>query len=380
MRHIMNTLYRSLPLLILLYTLPLTALAADCRLQLSPDTLNYGTLDRSRLEPGSNSLALANKTAQLSFTCSEDVDLSLFYNANALDNERFALLSAGHYLLRVSDAFVDGQPVDLAALDQPGAFPGPASTSLTWQARRGIIPLKAGKPLNGRSLVLTLGIDAALNAKAFEVREAIASRATGQFHSPALSSTTELALQWQILPAACTPQLSQGGLVSYGNIAAQSLSSDKRTRLPTRQLNLSITCDSPARYALRMHDNRDGSAMVDSLIFYGLGRDAAQNRVGLYEVQFDPQHISADHLPGVYLTQSTGGGTWWSSSGSEAKSIATTTVLGFTDETNTTKGPVAIRNLSTTINIMPVIAPTSELDNRQDIRLDGSGTLEIIYL
>ena len=46
----------------------------------------------------------------------------------------------------------------------------------------------------------------------------------------------------------------------------------------------------------------------------------------------------------------------------------------------TAKGPVAIRNLNATVNILPVIAPTNELDNRQDIQLDGSGTLEIIYL
>lgn len=376
MRQHMNTL----PPLLLLFVLPLSAMAAECRLQVSPDPLDYGTLDRSRLEAGSPGLALAKKTAQLSMSCNDPADLSLFYSANGLDKERFALAGSGHYRLQASDAFVDGVRVDLARLDQPGAVPAPANAHLNWQPRSGIIPVAAGKPLKGRNLNLTLVLEGELDAQAFAVRESTQFRSTGQLHAPASGSTAELAIHWQIIPAACTPSLSQGGVVDYGRITSQSLNSDRRTRLPTRQLNLSINCDSPARYALRMHDNRDGSSLVNSLIFYGLGRDGAENRIGLYEVQFDPQSITADQLAAVYLTQSTAGGIGWSDSGSEPRSIADTTVLGFSDEAMTAKGPVAIRNLNATVNILPVIAPTNELDNRQDIQLDGSGTLEIIYL
>ncbi|MFK8332858.1 DUF1120 domain-containing protein [Pseudomonas sp. BJa5] len=373
----MKTLHISL---LALLASPLTAMAADCQLQLGPAPIDYGIVDRSRLEPGSPGLPLARKTAQLTLNCASSEDLSLFFAASALDNQRFELAASGHYRLQASQALVDGERVELARLDHPGATPGPAMATLDWQPHAGIVPLKAGKPVQGRSLSLTLAVEGELAAKAFEVREAKQQRATGEFHAPQLASTAELALHWQIQPAACTPTLSQGGIVDYGRITSQSLNSDRRTRLPTRQLSLSIQCDSPARYALRMHDNRDGSSLVNSLIFYGLGYDASDNRIGLYEVQFDPQHITADQLPRVFLTQSTAGGIGWSDSGSAPRSIADTTVLGFSDEAMTTKGPVAIRNLNATLDIMPVIAPTNELDNRQDIPLDGSGTLEIIYL
>lgn len=371
----MNTLYISLLVLI---ASPLTTMAADCQLQLGP--IDYGTLDRSRLEPGSPALPLAKKTAQLTLTCASNADLSLFYTASAVDNQRFELSASGYYRLQASHALVDGEQVELARLDHPGATPGPAMASLDWHPRAGIIPLKAVKPVQGRNLTVTLTVEGELGARAFEVREAKQLRVTGQFHAPQPGSAAELALHWRIEPAACTPTLSQGGVVDYGRITTQNLNSDRRTRLPTRQLSLSIQCDSPARYALRMHDNRDGSSLVNSLIFYGLGRDASDNRIGLYEVQFDPQHITADQLPRVFLTQSTAGGIGWSDSGSAPRSIATTTVLGFSDEAMTTKGPVAIRSLNATLDILPVIAPTDELDNRQDIPLDGSGTLEIIYL
>lgn len=375
----MNTLQKSLLVTLLLYGVPLTAIASDCRLQINPSPLDYGTLDRTRLAPGTPGLPLIEKTAQLSLSCSEATDLSLFYTANALDSERFDLAAAGHYRVRALDAFVDGERVDLAPLDQPGAMPGPAAGPLNWQPRNGVIPVRAGKAVQGRSLSMTLALDAELVAKAFEVRESTLFRTTGQFNAPASGSTAELAMQWQIQPAACTPMLSQGGRVDFGRISMQNLNRDKRTRLPTRQLNLSIQCDSPARYALLMYDNRDGSALVDSLNFYGLGHDGAENRIGLYEVQIDPLHISADQLPAVYLTQSTHG-TGWSTAGSASKPLTTTTLLGFNDIENNSNGPIAIRHLSTPINIMPVIAATNELDNRQDIHLDGSATIEIIYL
>ncbi|CAK9890630.1 MULTISPECIES: DUF1120 domain-containing protein [Pseudomonas] len=374
---------KAIPLLILGLTglqLSQTAHADECRLLSSPDVLDYGTLDRSRLNPQQASLALPGQTTQISLSCNSDQDLSLFFRADALDNERWRLAEGSHYRLRASNAAVDGESVELGLLAHPGAVPGPASANLDWRPQQGLVPVRAGQPLRGRTLTLTLTVDAELAAAAFNVRDVIQSSSNGQLHAPASDTSTHLALQWQIRPAACTPHLSNNGVVNYGKISAQSLNAEKRTRLPTRQLNLSISCDSPARYALLMHDNRDGTSLVNSMVFYGLGRDASSNPIGLYEVVFDPQDVSADQLPVVYLTQSTGGGTYWSNASSLKNSIASTTLLAFTDEDNSTKGPVPFRNFNTTINIQPVIAPTQDLDLRQDIPLDGSATIEIIYL
>ena len=53
---------------------------------------------------------------------------------------------------------------------------------------------------------------------------------------------------------------------------------------------------------------------------------------------------------------------------------------GFTDVPASTAGPIAIRNLSSRILQQAVIAPTSTLDLSQDVFIDGSVTLELIYL
>ena len=45
-----------------------------------------------------------------------------------------------------------------------------------------------------------------------------------------------------------------------------------------------------------------------------------------------------------------------------------------------TQGPVAIQHLSGTLRIKAYLAPTQSLDLRQVVQINGSGTLEIIYL
>ncbi len=103
------------------------------------------------------------------------------------------------------------------------------------------------------------------------------------------ASTVELTVTGLITPMACTPVLSGGGLVDFGKISQQDLNQSVGTRLPLKSLTLSINCNAAGRYALRMRDNRDGTAHVNSEIFYGLGLDNSGGKIGVYSVSFDPK-------------------------------------------------------------------------------------------
>ena len=199
---------------------------------------------------------------------------------------------------------------------------------------------------------------------------------TGALAVPA----ADLTVNGLITPVACTPTFSNNGVVDYGPIPRQELNVDKRTQLRDESLDLNISCTAPARFALLMHDNRDGSAITDSHIFYGLKYDRSGNRIGLYSLNFDPASTRVDALPQVYRTDSTTGGLAWSTSRSDPISIGAKSYLGFTDAAGSSAGPVAIQNLSSRVRIVTVIAPTSTLDLSNDATLDGSATLEVIYL
>jgi hypothetical protein len=194
------------------------------------------------------------------------------------------------------------------------------------------------------------------------------------------ASTVDLTVKGLITPGACIPSLSNNGLVDYGKIPSQTLHVDKRTQLADAVLDLSIYCTAPKHYALRMRDNQEGSAIVNSEIYYGLSVDRSGNKIGLYSLHFDPASTVADALPQIYRTDSTTEGRAWSPSSFRSIPIGARSYLGFTDVAGSIGGPIAIQNLSSRVTLETVIAPTSTLDLSADVILDGSATLEMLYL
>ncbi len=194
------------------------------------------------------------------------------------------------------------------------------------------------------------------------------------------ASAIDLSVKGLITPTACTPLLSSGGLIDYGKISQQDLNLDKGTRLPIRHLQVSVACNASSRFALRMRDNRDGSAMVNSEIYYGLGLDISGNRIGLYSLTFDPRQTMIDSAAVAYGTESTTGGLAWRTANLNPIDIGANSYLGFTDTDGSTTGPSAIQELTGTVKIEAVINAKQNLDLSQDILLDGSATMEVVYL
>lgn len=193
-------------------------------------------------------------------------------------------------------------------------------------------------------------------------------------------STVDLTVTGLITPVACTPTLSGGGLIDFGKISQQDLNQATGTRLPLKSLTLTVSCDAPGHFALRMRDNRDGSAHVNSEIYYGLGYDNSGNKVGVYSLKFDPKQTVAAPLPQVYGTESTTGGAAWRMANQNPIDIGAKSLLGFTDTEGSTDGPAAIQTLTSTLTLEAVINAKQNLDLSTDIPLDGSATLEVVYL
>ncbi|MDY0830960.1 MULTISPECIES: DUF1120 domain-containing protein [unclassified Pseudomonas] len=194
------------------------------------------------------------------------------------------------------------------------------------------------------------------------------------------ASTINLTVEGLLSPTACTPLLSSNGLIDYGKISQKDLNLDRGTRLPIQYLDVTVDCNGNSRFALRMRDNRDGTANVNSEIFYGLGLDKSGNKIGLYSLSFDPTQTEASPLLEVYGTESTTGGLAWRSANSNPIDIGARSYLGFTDQAGSTTGPAAIKFLSSRVKIETVIAAKQNLDLSSEITMDGSSTLEVIYL
>lgn len=194
------------------------------------------------------------------------------------------------------------------------------------------------------------------------------------------ASTVDLSVNGLITPTSCTPNLSANGKVEFGKISQQDLNVTTGTRLPVKSLNLTVICEGVVRYALRMHDNRDGTAHVNSEIYYGLGLDNSGNKIGVYSVSLDPKQTVADTVGEIYGTESTTGGLAWRTANRNPIDLGAKSLLGFTDIAGSTAGPSAIQSLTSALTLEAVINATQNLDLTTDIVLDGSATLEVVYL
>ena len=194
------------------------------------------------------------------------------------------------------------------------------------------------------------------------------------------ASTAELTVKGLITPMACTPQLSSGGLVDFGKISRNDLNLTNGTRLPHKYLTLTVNCNAAGRFALRMRDNRDGTAHVNSEIFYGLGLDTAGNKIGVYSVSFDPKQTVVDDLAVAYGTESTTGGLAWRTSNLNPIDVGSRSLLGFTDVVGSMAGPSAIQTLTSTLKLEATINARQNLDLSVETPMDGSATLEVVYL
>lgn len=355
----------------------------ECQLNLSETALDFGLVKRAITQGSAAEHPLGERRLNLTLNCPTPADLSLFYRGFAASAERFQLTQRGSYSLRASDALLDGQAVELGLLPGSGQPAVNSGASLRWRPEHGIVPMRAGVPVSGRSLSLQLEVSAWATQDALRVSDAVTWDTSGVFDAINAGRSRELRLQARFAPAACTPSLSNGGTVAFGKLSVMDLSVDKETTLPARPLVVSVACDAPAIFSLRLQDNRQGSATgLGDETTYGLGLDARQQKIGRYQLIFDPSRATADSYPLLYRTDSaTGAGVLpWSSASANPLAIGASRFLGFSASAGSTSGPVPIQQLTATTSLEAVIAPLGTLDLGSEVRLDGAATLELNYL
>ncbi|MVV52008.1 DUF1120 domain-containing protein [Pseudomonas sp. PB120] len=352
----------------------------DCQLNLSQPVLDYGLMNRAIRPDSAPERNLGQRQLSLNLSCSQPIDMSLFYRATAATVERFQFAERGSYQLRIRDAVLDGQSVDIGLIAGAGQPPKETASNLIWRPGHGVVPMQTGAVLQGRRFSAQLELSAWVQEQGMQVRDAVTWETSGAFDAVAAGRTREATLRARFAPAACEPMLSNGGVVDFGILSKNQLNADKSTRLPARSLTLRVACDAPTSFALIMQDNRSGSATVNSDIYYGLGTDSRQNKIGLYSLSVDPASSSADGFARLYRTDSTTRGVAWSTANANPVPLGKTSYLGFTDSPGSNAGPVLIQNLSSTVTVDAVIAPANSLDLSSSIDLDGAGTIEIVYL
>ncbi|MBP0598406.1 DUF1120 domain-containing protein [Herbaspirillum sp. LeCh32-8] len=202
------------------------------------------------------------------------------------------------------------------------------------------------------------------------------------------ASTTEVKVTGTVKPPACLPSFSGGGGVSYGVIPAASLTKGAYTVLEKKSVAFTIQCDAPVKIAFKTTDNRASSrvsgitngttASPSDAYNYGLGTVSGKN-VGGYTLSID-ETTQVDGVATKNIFSGDNGSTWAGGVGDIQHdghyfSFGPTMVpVGGSIK------PTALKTLSATINVKPVLNKPENLPLSADVPIDGSATVEVIYL
>lgn len=199
------------------------------------------------------------------------------------------------------------------------------------------------------------------------------------------ASTANLKVTGVIRPGACDLTLSSRGTVDYGTIARTALSVTAPTALPEKIIAFVINCPgSASKTAITLTDNR-AETVINGIIrsidnslgdkaAFGLG--SANNRhLGVYGVQFHAVNGESGLLNPYHRADS-------SASWRRNTEIADHYFSGDQKSWGISEisGPSAFKRITGYLNIRAVIDKLGNLPAGDDLQLNGSATLEVIYL
>lgn len=187
------------------------------------------------------------------------------------------------------------------------------------------------------------------------------------------ASSTDLSVKGAITPSACTPSLSNNGLVDYGKISMQDLDPTGVTVLPKTLFKLAVNCEAPSLFGLASEDNRD--SVPGPIASFVLGRISATNWIGTYFLSMD--NIITDD-PAAYPIYSIDNGSTWLYNPDKQAPVNTITAFG--NQTSGTRAPVPLAGVSMDLVVEPYIFAKSQIPAGETIPLDGSATFELRYL
>ncbi|WP_333496268.1 DUF1120 domain-containing protein [Kluyvera sp. CHPC 1.251] len=200
--------------------------------------------------------------------------------------------------------------------------------------------------------------------------------------------------------AACTPVLSNNGIADFGTRYAGSLSKKAFTQLGTRDLTMTITCESSTGVAITARDARadsmatgkdeggtagakfqvnGGGYVSDTSNLFGLGVTSEGKKIGSYAVQINTGAVVAADADAEVKVDMAGAadksGPW---STSTLLPLPTNEDYFYTFVQKGTTTPQPIMTASVPLQVSVTVAP--DINSNQTITLDGEAVITIAYL
>lgn len=212
-------------------------------------------------------------------------------------------------------------------------------------------------------------------------------------------SAAELVISGSLKPAACNVSFNKNA-VDWGKVAHTQLR-DRGTATIDLTATLTVQCDSPAPVSLSIMDNRSDSAIalqdVDASVFpslsshpilraiYGLGLAGNSNvKIGAYEVAIRLNGVRIDGVPlgpnrAALLHKQNSNLSWEALTGYNNLAFPFMPAFNFSFA-KTGTAPQAIGRADLALEFRGVVAPREVFSAADEVKLDGSLTVNLSYL
>ncbi|MGC7836028.1 DUF1120 domain-containing protein [Leclercia barmai] len=218
--------------------------------------------------------------------------------------------------------------------------------------------------------------------------------------SAAANDTVSVDFEVTADAAACTPTLSNNGVVDFGSRTTGSISTATFSQLGTRDITLSVTCESSTAIAITARDTRaasvvsgedenghtgarfqinGGQYVSEPARLFGLGLTAEKKAIGSYAVQINAAGVTATDGDKSVLVDIAGSA---NQAGPWAKSallpLPTSQDYFYTFVQKGMLSPQPISTVSLPLQVSVTLA--NKLNSSQVIKLDGEAVISIVYL
>jgi hypothetical protein len=177
---------------------------------------------------------------------------------------------------------------------------------------------------------------------------------------------------------ACSLTLSNGGALSYGIIAADTLPPGTAT-LPEKSVQVSVVCSVPTYFALSLEDMRQTSDVYTRL--FDFRKDRNGQRIGLYQLR-TINNATVNGSSGFVVAWTTGGtdatpGCCWAPTSERWGTRITNDVRGF-NQGGSTLASVTSAQFDVKVEAFIYSRTNWTLDGAQP--LDGMFVMDLFYL
>ncbi|ASV55037.1 Beta-fimbriae probable major subunit [Lelliottia jeotgali] len=207
------------------------------------------------------------------------------------------------------------------------------------------------------------------------------------------AETADLKVQGTLIMGSCTPTLSSGGVVDYGKISLSSLNAADVNQLGTKDITLTLTCQSPTKVAWAITDDRTDSVIDTKPVVgtevapntsdeYGLGMTKGGVKLGSYAIRTanhgEPlvdgavAQIGYSDDSAATWTAGSNGGSYNHNDGGRLMTFLAMPPLA--------ADPIALTTASDILEVGASIQGTTPLAITDDTPLDGQATISVKYL